>query len=197
VSPIELRDDLQQRNRVANGPPAIWILVLIDLTVFAILFLAFFQSRASQRSAFDAAQAHLSAPLGLINVVVLLTSSLFVVMAVNAARDGQAGATARALLYAAICGVVFLLIKVVEYTLKFSVGSDVFAGDFFMFYVVLTGLHALHVIAGVAMLGVLRIRAARGRYVGDRVSVIESGAIYWHMVDLLWVLIFPLLYLAR
>lgn len=195
MSPVELRTEEDDRVRDPNAVPGIWILLLFDMSFFALLFLSFLHQRSSQVAVFDASQAELTVALGLINMVVLLTSSWFVVVALDAARNGRSGDVARWLSAAFGCGAIFIAIKIVEYTLKFDSGIDL-GNDYFTYYFVMTGLHALHVLAGMVMLAVMTRKARRGGYTPDTATGLQTGATYWHMVDLLWVMIFPVLYLA-
>lgn len=180
--------------RVLPGVPGIWIFVLMDMGFFAMLFLAFVLERAKQPALFAASQEHLNVSLGLFNMLVLLTSSWFVAMAVQALRLGRSRLASALLPAGLACGLVFAAVKVVEYGQKFSVGITPLTDGFFMLYFVLTFLHCLHVIAGVVVLAVLGLKARRG---AQSVTGVEMGATYWHMVDLLWIMLFPLLYMAR
>jgi len=129
-----------------------------------------------------------------VNTIVLLTSSLLVAASVHAARDGRPE-HAIILTYAGGgCGVIFVAIKAYEWTTELAAGHTV-SNQFFSFYYVLTGVHMVHVALGLIILGVVvrELRAPKRR----RTSLVEQGATYWHMVDLLWVVIFGLLYVMR
>ena len=162
-----------------------------------MLFLAFGVERAKDPGLFNRTSDGLYAGLGLINLFVLVTSSWFAALAVQAYRANQVALAARLFCAAAGCGLVFAAVKMVEYRLEVFDGTAVAGNPFFTLYFVMTGLHFLHVLIGVAvLLGMARSMTLRRR-TRSALRRYESTAIYWHMVDLLWIVIFPTLYLAR
>ena len=167
-----------------------------DMTVFGVFFATFMVERAKAPDVFDAARRTLHLGVGLTNTLVLLTSSLCVVAALRALRTG-AGQVARSAIVAAMaCGGVFVGLKVFEYHSLVSSGHGVGANHFYLYYFILTGVHLFHVCVGMAVL-VFLLRQARRRHVSEtRMAVIEGGACFWHLVDLLWIVLFPLLYLV-
>lgn len=191
---------------VRTGPPRIpgeaglWILLLGDLGLFAVLFVVHLLERRADRPGSALAAERLDASLGLVNTVVLLTSSLLVAWAVRASRAAQPGTrrlAAPLLLGAAGCGGVFLTIKVGEYADKLQHGLTPGGSEALMSYFVLTGLHAAHVLLGMGLL-VAMARASRGAVSSlsaDGIALFEGGACFWHVVDALWIVLFPLLYL--
>jgi nitric oxide reductase NorE protein len=179
------------------GEQGVWIFVLVDMTFFGLLFVAYVVQQAHERELFAASQAALDIRLGLVNTVVLLTSSWFVALAVAAARGDDRRATNILLVLAIACGIGFTISKAVEYTAKIRSGYSMLTDDFFMFYFVITALHLLHVVAGTVVLLVMARKARAGTIGPTRMLALESSATFWHMVDLLWVMIFPLLYLVR
>jgi len=179
------------------GVAGFWIFILIDMVVFAALFLSYVVERVDQVALFSASQATLDVRLGLFNMLVLLTSSWFVAMAVHLARRGQSREVAWLLWGGVLSGLIFSVVKVYEYTEKFSAGTSMLTNDFYMFYFTLTGIHFVHVLIGVMVLSFLAVRAKRGGYSHGNAKGLEVGATYWHMVDLLWIMLFPLLYMAR
>jgi nitric oxide reductase NorE protein len=175
------------------GDGAMWVMVLGDLIIFGAYFVIYMVHRAMAPAAFLAAQQHLSLTAGVLNTVVLLTSSWFIARSVLAARAGD-HTTALRLTYAGgLCGLLFIGIKVYEWSAKIADGHTLGAGEFFGFYYMLTGVHLFHVALGLLILGIVvrELRTTR------RMSMVESGATYWHMVDLLWIVIFGLLYVMR
>ena len=178
------------------GHPGIWIFVLIDMSVFGLLFLVYALTRYDQPALFAKSQQALDVVLGLVNMVVLLTSSWFVALAVQCARANQNIQTTVMLVLGMLCGLIFAVIKIVEYTTKLNAGISMLTNDFFMYYYILTFIHFMHVLAGVVVLGVMAAKVRRGGYGAGNTQGIETGATYWHMVDLLWVMLFPLLYMA-
>jgi nitric oxide reductase NorE protein len=176
------------------GDGAIWVMVLGDMIIFGAYFLIYMVCRAMRPEAFLAAQQHLNVTVGVINTMVLLTSSWFVVRGVYAARGGHPEQAVRLLYGAGGCGLAFIAIKVYEWSTEISHGYTMH-NEFFSFYYALTGVHVFHVTLGLLILGLcvreLSVPARR------RISFVEQGATYWHMVDLLWIVIFCLLYVMR
>jgi len=181
--------------KLLPGEEGVWILVLGDMIVFGLFFITYLYYRAQEADLFDRSQALLNRNFGVINTLLLLTSSWFVVMAVEAVRAGHNRRAKTLLRLAFLCGAGFCGIKVVEYTEEFNKGITVVTNDFFMYYFMYTGIHLLHVAIGLGVLLflMLKIDAARPQ----DAPVFESGATFWHMVDLLWIMLFPLLYLVR
>ena len=186
---------LRQRERAMPGIEGFWVFVFGDLAMFTLVFVTYAVVRNDHPAAFAQAQALLDADRGGINTLVLLTSSACVATAVSRVRVGDAG-RARAWLAGGIAGgVVFIVLKVSEYVASFDAGHTPGDGDFFVYYFALTGLHLLHVVAGCLILAAFWIRLGRGPL---RSPVgFETAGIYWHLVDFLWLIIFPLIYLAR
>jgi nitric oxide reductase NorE protein len=185
---------IAQRAR-QQGEMSMWVFVLGDLVIFGVYFIIFMVERTQQRDVFLESQQHLSQNIGVVNTLVLLASSWFIARAVLAARVGEHVRAIRLTTMAGACGVLFILVKVVEWTEEIRGGFTLPTNDFFAFYFVLTGVHLLHVLMGLVVVGIvlreLRTPALR------RVTVVETGAVYWHMVDLIWVIVFALLYVMR
>lgn len=174
--------------------PAVLVFILADMIVFAMLFVGFMVERGGQVALFDRSAASLDVGLGILNTLILVTSGLFVVLAVNAAKAGQAREMRRWLLVSFVTGAGFGVSKAIEYGDKLSHGITMHTNDFYMFYYALTGAHFLHFLGGMVVLAYLWFRARQG-VDSPLCSLTESGALYWHMVDLLWIFIFPMLYL--
>jgi nitric oxide reductase NorE protein len=179
------------------GAEGVWVFVGVDMVFFAMLFASFMFGRLEAPAVYETSRLTLDADFGGINTLILLTSSWFVVMAVEAARAGRLQQVPRWLAAGFACGLVFAASKVFEYSSKLQAGITPQTNDFYMYYYVLTGFHMAHVIAGSILLLVLWLKARQGAFSSSRMTVIESGATYWHMVDLLWIILFPLLYLMR
>lgn len=176
------------------GDGHMWVMVLGDMVIFAGYFLVYMIYRSMNTAEFLAAQQHLDINIGVLNTVILLTSSWFVARAVLATRAGQHTRAVRLICAGGAGGVLFIVLKSYEWVRKIVAGhtnSDMF----YSFYYVVTGVHLIHVLIGLIALGVC-VRELRnpGR---RRASMVESGAVYWHMVDLLWVIIFALFYVMR
>lgn len=176
------------------GDIHMWVMVLGDLVIFAGYFVIFMVYRAMTPEEFLRAQQHLDVNIGVINTLILLTSSLFVARSVLAARAGQHRRAIRLVYLGGFGGVLFVCFKCYEWASKIIAGHTN-SQMFYSFYYVLTGVHLVHVLIGLIVLGaVIRELRNAGR---RRVWMVESGAVYWHMVDLLWVIIFGLLYVMR
>lgn len=178
------------------GESGIWVLILGDLVIFTLFFATFTYYRGQSLALYTRSQQTLHQSFGALNTVLLLTSSLFVALAMNALRR-QAGRMATGFLALAFCcGAGFLTVKYFEYGEKLRAGITLTTNEFYSFYYVLTGLHMIHVILGMGVLAFMCWGAWSGRG-PRRIVLMESGASFWHMVDILWVLIFPLLYLMK
>jgi nitric oxide reductase NorE protein len=180
--------------RRTPGEPGLWVFILGDMSMFGAFFVVLLWHRRAAPAQFEVSAQELMRPIGLINTAVLLLSSYLVVSALWAQRRGGMRRATLSLVGALGCGLVFGVLKVVEYLHILGNGRAAPATDmFYTFYFVLTGVHLLHVLIGVVLLaawmGVLRKGRAVTRFV-------EGSAVYWHMVDLLWVVIFTLLYLV-
>lgn len=180
------------------GEPGIWVLLFGDMAVFTVLFAVYLSRRGQSPELFAQSQDTLNRTFGALNTVVLLTSSLLVVFAVLAMRSERWRHLALRLTIAGIAvGSCFVVIKVFEYTEKIAAGITPSTNEFYMYYFVLTGLHLFHVIVGLAVLLVLCVLARKPAPARTHVAFVEGGACFWHMVDLLWIVIFPLLFLVR
>jgi nitric oxide reductase NorE protein len=178
------------------GDPDIWVFVLGDMLIFSAYFAAYiFFDRAQSRELFLQSQQQLSQHWGVINTLMLLTSSLLVALSVQATRAGDFGVASRFLTGGGALGVAFVVSKASEWAAKVRSGFTITSNAFLMHYYMLTGVHVFHVLIGLVFLAVLR-KELRGA-TRPRVKLLESGATYWHMVDFIWFLIFALLYLAR
>ncbi len=187
---------LERRPGRIPGETGVWVLVLGEMVVFAILFGAFLYTRAGDPTTFADSRAHLNQSIGAVNTLLLLTSSLLVATGVRHLRRQLRGHAARAFAGAGACAAGFAAFKGVEYSHELSRGLTPGTNDFFTYFYVLTGLHFLHLLVGTVVL-FLMWRAACRPSGGPREQMhVECGASYWHMVDLLWVVLFPLLYLA-
>lgn len=184
------------RSKAQDDPVSgILTFIIADLIVFAMLFTGFMVERAGKLQLFDESARTLDVRLGLLNLLILVTSGLCIVFGVNAARAGDRARTRNWVLAAFVIGIGFGVSKAIEYNAKFELGISMMTNDFYMFYFALTGAHFLHFLGGMAALAFIWFMSARERVNGPFYSKIEAVGLYWHMVDLLWILIFPLLYL--
>jgi nitric oxide reductase NorE protein len=169
------------------GDLMMWVLIVSELLVFGAGLGAFLAMRITDPQGFAAAQDHLQRTAAGFNTLVLVTSGFLAALAVRAAAAGLVRRTRLLLAGAGFLGIVFLAIKAIEYGAEISQGIGVETHLFFMFYFLLTGFHAAHVVAGIVILALVGWRA--------RPRAVEAGASFWHMVDLVWVLLFPVIYL--
>ena len=179
------------------GEAGIWIMIFGDMLMFSLMFGVFLFYRRADLELFESSQAHLNKTLGLINTFLLLTSSWFVAMAVQAARAHRTRATVMMFRFALACGVGFAVVKIVEYTQKIRAGIVINSNDFYMYYYMFTGIHFLHVLIGMGVLAFMAHYASDGKFSAIKIGHIESAASFWHVVDLLWIALFALLYLLR
>ncbi len=183
--------------RYPPGDLAIWIFILAELSVFAVFFAAYAFTRMNNPDLFNTYQATLDRGAALINTLALITSSYFVVRAVAAIRVGESLRCARWLWLAILMGLVFLGVKGFEYAHHFGQGITLSTNRFYMFYLSLTFFHFMHVILGLVILLAVALKARKGGYDEREHTGVETGASYWHMVDLLWLILFPLVYVMR
>ena len=183
--------------RYPPGDLAIWIFILAELSVFAIFFAAYAFTRMNNPELFNLYQANLDRGAALINTLALITSSYFVVRALAAIRVGEGERCARWLGLAILMGLVFLGVKGLEYAHHFGQGITLSTNRFYMFYLSLTFFHFMHVILGLVILLAVALKARKGDYDAQEHTGVETGASYWHMVDLVWLILFPLVYVMH
>lgn len=179
------------------GDLAIWFFIFAELLAFGIFFVAYAFARAHNVALFNESQQHLNITSGAINTLVLITSSYFVVRAVAAIKQNFSRACAHWITAAIGLGGVFLVIKLFEFHAKFSTGISLSTNTFYMFYLSLTIFHFMHVILGMVILTAVMLKARSGGYSAENHTGVETGASYWHMVDLLWIILFPLVYVIH
>ena len=199
-------DDIDQQHDSASL--GMWIFLATEIMFFGGMFLGYSVYRGSFPAAYAQASRHLDVVLGGVNTAVLLCSSLTMALAVHAAQLGGRRTVVLFLLATMALGGVFLSIKGFEYYHKYEEhlipGSHFeFAGPnmhhaqiFFSFYFVMTAMHALHMVIGIGIMIVLVMLTLTGRYSAQYYSPIEMAGLYWHFVDIVWVFLFPLLYLV-
>lgn len=184
-------------SRPLPGDLAMWCFILAELTVFALMFLLFSWQRARDPALFLAGQQQLHPTAGLVNTLALLSASALVAQGVLANRRGAQRPGARWLYGGILAASVYVAVKGWEYWQLGRAGHGLNGDHFFMAYFLLTGFHLLHVLLGMLILGFMARKLGRGGYGADNVVGLESGACYWHMVDLLWILLFPLVYVIH
>ncbi|HUO86539.1 MAG TPA: cytochrome c oxidase subunit 3 family protein [Thermoanaerobaculia bacterium] len=198
-------DTLEQQKDASSF--GMWLFLVTEIMFFGGLFCAYLVYRSAHYQGFAEASHELDVLLGTVNTAVLIGSSLTMAMGVWAAQTGRRKATVGFLGGTIVLGLVFLGIKVVEYAEKFHhhhVPGRTFhwagelpaaAEQFYSLYFAMTGLHALHMIAGIGVIAFLMLPAWRGRYDAAYHNPVEVTGLYWHFVDIVWIFLFPLLYL--
>lgn len=179
----------------ADEHPSIWTFIIADLALFGVFFAIFIVMRSGDSEVFDRSARALDARLGLLNTLILMTSSWLVVRALRAVQQGRRVASRRWLAGGIAVGACFALIKAIEYSAKLGGGLTMHSNDFFMLYYTLTGIHLVHFVIGLGLLALAYRRLGAPTDEPGAAGFLESSALYWHMVDLLWVMLFPLLYL--
>jgi len=198
-------DDLDQQFEASTL--GMWTFLITEIMFFGGLFAGYAVYRSLYPAAFAEASRLLNYKIGAINTAVLICSSLTMVLAVRAAQLGRRRSLIIFLLLTMILGSTFLGVKVVEYSHKFHEHlvpgpSFVFEGPhareaqiFFSFYFGMTGMHALHMILGIGLLAFLVVQSLRGRFSPEYYTPVDISGLYWHFVDVVWIFLFPLLYL--
>jgi nitric oxide reductase NorE protein len=177
------------------GGVLVWLVIFIELLTFAAGLLSFAVSRNGEPAVFAAGRGALNQPLALANTIVLLTGGWTMANGLASLRRCSVEASGRWMMGAIACGGLFLALKSVEYADKLRHGLDLHHDTFFTFYWLLTGFHVLHVLAAVAILGALLRGVRAGRYTSRDLLDVESGAAFWHLCDLIWLLLYPTVYL--
>jgi len=189
------------------GKIGMWLFLVTEILLFGGLFVGFAIMQSRHPEAFFAAHHQLDRTLGFINTIVLLCSSYTMVMAVHSARTDRRKRLIAFLLLTLAFASVFLGIKYIEYSHKFHEGllpgrlyhheGDTIAGQFmfFSFYFMMTGLHGLHILGGMIAIGWVLRRSVRGDFSHAYNTPVDLVGLYWHLVDMIWIYLFPLLYL--
>jgi cytochrome c oxidase subunit 3 len=198
-------DAVQQHEAASLG---MWVFLVTEIMFFGGLFTAYAAFRALHPDAFASASHHLDVRLGTLNTAVLIASSLTMALAVHAAQVGRRGRLVGMLGLTMLLGTAFLVVKAFEYAAKFAdglvpgagftwhePGERVAAQIFYGLYFTMTGLHALHMVIGLGILAWLVRGARRGRFGPAYPNPVEVSGLYWHFVDIVWIFLFPLLYL--
>lgn len=171
------------------GDLMMWILIVSELLVFGAGLAAFMAVRITDPIGFAESQDHLNRAAAGANTAILVTSGFLAAKAIRLREAAQRRVARMMLVAAAVLGMAFLWIKLLEYRADAAAGIDIETNAYFTFYYLLTGFHAAHVVAGIIILLLVAWR--------DEPRNIEAGAAFWHMVDLVWVLLFPVIYLLR
>ncbi len=195
---MEHRDDM-------GAKLGMWVFIFTEILLFGGLFLVYAVMRGRYSADFHSAAHHLNAFIGTINTLVLLVSSATVAMSITAVQKGDKRLAVVLLFLTLVCAAVFMVNKYFEWGHKFQIGlypgSDLMLtmnhGQvmFFSLYFFMTGLHMFHLVVGGIILTIAMIKVNRGTINSTRYVLLENGGLYWHLVDLIWIFLFPLLYL--
>lgn len=188
---------MNNETKVLPGDLAIWFIIFAELMVFGIFFIAYAIVRINHEEMFNHCQQTLSIESGTMNTIALITASYFVVMAVHAIKLNQFKKCSLWLFAAVGCALWFMVMKSLEFHEKFAQGIDMDTNIFYMFYFSMTLFHYFHVLVGLLILLLVAIKSRLGHYHAKNCLGIETAGAYWHMVDLAWIILFPLLYLIR
>jgi cytochrome c oxidase subunit 3 len=200
-------DDMEQQLEASTL--GMWVFLVTEIMFFGGLFMAYLVYRWADPMAFQEASAHLSIGWGGFNTAVLIGSSLTMALAVRAAQTGEPPKTQVFWLVSTmVLGAVFLGVKVIEYADKFehrivpgpNFDTSIWqhpsgAEQFYSLYFIMTGLHAIHMIVGIGLMTVITVMAWRKTFDADYYTPVEVSGLYWHFVDIVWIFLFPLLYL--
>jgi len=181
-----------------NEPPGgilVWMIVFLELLTFGAGLGVFLFQGQQDIEGFRSSREMLNQPLAFANTLILLTGGWFMVNGLTSLRSGNARSSLRWIVAAIATGVGFMALKCVEYTEKIEHGISFGEDTFFTLYFLLTGFHVAHVFAAVVILLFLAVKIRKGFYTPEEHLDVESGAIFWHMCDLIWLLIFPVIYL--
>ncbi|AGI26820.1 cytochrome c oxidase subunit 3 [Pseudomonas sp. MT3] len=176
------------------GDLAMWFFILAELTVFAILIIVFAVAQYLDVEGFRAGRAELDLSTALALTLTLLTAGFCAALAVEQVRHRRQGRAAALLGAALLLGLAHVVLKSGEYYHLATRGLDLEYSTFFTLFWLITGFHFLHVWLGLVIIGWMMLRCLRGAYRNEALGGLESGALYWHMVDLVWVVLFPLVY---
>ena len=174
----------------------VWTFLATEVLLFGALFTAYTIFRMKYPELFRVEHAKLDRVLGAVNTVVLITSSFTVVLGVDAIRRGKTRLLEAFFGATILLAAVFLCVKYVEYAAKFHHGLYPGTNLFFSLYFMMTGLHGAHVLLGMAVLTYVLVLSRRGRLSENYYTPVEMSGLYWHFVDLVWIYLFPLLYLV-
>ena len=186
----------------------LWVFLVTEILLFSVLFLAYIVLRGSYPEAFHEASKHLDPMMGGVNTVVLICSSFSMAMAVQMTKENRRKIASLLLVFTLLCAAGFMVVKFMEYSHKIHDGllpgkyftnkeiHDPKAALFFSIYFMMTGVHGIHVLVGMGLITWVLFKTLRNKVGSDYYTPTELTGLYWHLVDLVWIFLFPLLYLV-
>lgn len=190
-----MKDSQDQRIYYPPGGLLIWIILTIELVTFIPALIAFFLFRGEAPQKFADSASHLSLTIGTVNTLILITGGWLMAEALRFLRSQKSGRAELYLWLGAVGGLAFLGLKGYEYWQKLTQGFGLQYDDFFSMYWMITGFHYLHVVVGTVLLMVAALGIRRGSYTRDSHEDVETIGVFWHMCDLIWILVFPTIYI--
>ena len=182
-----------------------WLFLFSELLLFGGLFLMYSVYRYMHQSDFSIASKEMNTFLGTLNTVILLTSSLTMALAINAMQRGKIGLSISLQIFTILCGAAFMVNKVIEWSHEFAEGNYPGSASlaakppgqilYFGLYYSMVGLHGLHVLVGMTLIAFMLVFTIRGKITPDNYVKLEAAGLYWHLVDIIWIFLFPLFYL--
>lgn len=198
---------IEHKNDYAGSKLGMWMFLFTELLLFTGLFLLYSAFRSKFSQAFHASSAELSKTIGAVNTVILLTSSLTMALSISAVKDGRKQLSVLLQSLTVFMGVVFLVNKYFEWSAKIRHGiypdshELLMRGEgeniFYGLYYLLTGLHGLHVVAGVILISIMIVLTKDNRINSNEFVRLENSGLYWHLVDMVWIYLFPVFYLIN
>ncbi len=176
------------------GGILLWIIIFLELITFGVALIAMVYYGKQEPVLFHESRLQLNVTIGTINTVLLLTSGFFMANTVHAFKQTNNSKARKYLLITMLFGILFLLLKTVEYSLKIEDGQLISTNTFFAFYWMLTLFHVIHVLVGLTILAFI-YRGLKKKPDNLPIEDVEAGAAFWHMCDLIWLLLFPVIYL--
>ncbi|MCL4558311.1 MAG: cytochrome c oxidase subunit 3 family protein [Deltaproteobacteria bacterium] len=203
----DMAADVREQADTTGGKLGMWLFIFSEIMFFGMLFLLYAVYRTRHAAAFHAAAQNMDTAIGTLNTAILLTSSLFMALSVHATQEGRKRLTEIFLSITIVLGISFLVIKSFEWLAHFHHGlypgsvvlSRLGKGEimFFGLYYVMTGLHGVHVFIGVAVLTIMLVLIHTGKIDKTKFAALENAGLYWHLVDIIWIFLFPLFYLIK
>ena len=187
----------EDAHQPTSGKVGIWIFLASEIMFFAGLIGSYIVLRVANPDVFTEGHHHLNIKMAAVNTIILICSSLTMALAVKAAQHGNSAGVRNFLLLTAALGTAFCAVKYFEYTAKFDHHIYPSTSIFFSCYFTMTGVHVVHVIGGILPMFFMGLLAGGGRFCKPGNTTVELVGLYWHFVDVVWIFLFPMLYLIR